>query len=471
MRENTRAWRLMRWLTAWSGTITRGQYLAAGTVLLLIKYGIDRQITSSYGQLWHIWNYFVPTGESTLLHTANIHMYLVLWAVALPFFWVGVALTIRRLRSAGRKPTWAFLFFAPAVNLLFFLTLCFLPARQVTTGDSGVDSCTPGPSAALGVLLSVALGFALVLLSVSGLARYGSGLFLGVPFAVGFISAAMLNHRRPHSRGDTLTAAVFATLLLGLLLLGVGYEGALCLLMALPLAIPLALAGASLAWHICQQRETPPSPTIAAWVLILPLVMLGEQAINPRPPLLAVSTAVEINASPEEVWKHVVSFTRLAPPREALFQTGIAYPTSAVIYGSGVGAVRHCKFSTGEFVEPITTWDEGRLLAFNVTAQPMSMRELSFTDITPPHLERNYMRSKKGQFRFIALPGGRTRLEGTTWYQNYFWPQTYWRMWSDYIVHKIHMRVLLHVKAEAEQAARPSQFGLSAGMSATESQR
>ena len=124
-----------------------------------------------------------------------------------------------------------------------------------------------------------------------------------------------------------------------------------------------------------------------------------------------------------------------------------------MIRGRGIGAVRYCRFSTGDFVEPITKWDEGRLLAFDVVAQPVAMRELSFAEITPPHLERNYMRSRSGQFRLVPLAGGRTRLEGTTWYQNYFWPQPYWRMWSDYIVHRIHMRVLLHVKAEAERDA------------------
>jgi hypothetical protein len=181
--------------------------------------------------------------------------------------------------------------------------------------------------------------------------------------------------------------------------------------------------------------------------------MFIENAVNPRPPVLAVTTAVEINAPAEAVWRNVVTFPPLAPPEEMLFRTGIAYPTSAVIRGRGIGAVRYCRFSTGDFVEPITKWDEGRLLAFDVVAQPMAMRELSFAEITPPHLEQNYMRSRNGQFRLVPLAGGRTRLEGTTWYQNYFWPQPYWRMWSDYIVHHIHMRVLRHVKAEAERAS------------------
>lgn len=133
-----------------------------------------------------------------------------------------------------------------------------------------------------------------------------------------------------------------------------------------------------------------------------------------------------------------------------MFRAGIAYPTSAKIVGSGPGAVRYCRFSTGDFVEPITVWDENRLLAFDVSSQPQAMRELSLWRITPPHLGHNYMRSRRGQFRLVALGDHRTLLEGTTWYQNYFWPQAYWREWSDGIVHRIHMRVLQHVKQQAE---------------------
>ena len=49
-----------------------------------------------------------------------------------------------------------------------------------------------------------------------------------------------------------------------------------------------------------------------------------------------------------------------------------------------------------------------------------------------------------------ALPDGRTRLEGTTWYEQSIWPQAYWQPWSDYLIHSIHERVLQHIKAEAE---------------------
>ena len=78
------------------------------------------------------------------------------------------------------------------------------------------------------------------------------------------------------------------------------------------------------------------------------------------------------------------------------------------------------------------------------------MRELSFWgDVHPPHLD-GFLRSRRGEFRLIPLPGGRTLLRGTTWYENRMWPAAYWRLWSDELIGSIHERVLAHVARWAE---------------------
>src|SRR5205814_2217938 len=56
-------------------------------------------------------------------------------------------------------------------------------------------------------------------------------------------------------------------------------------------------------------------------------------------------------------------------------------------------------------------------------------------------------------FSELPLPGGRTRLTGTTWYRHEISPSWYWRPWSDAIIHRIHARVLAHVKALSEARA------------------
>jgi hypothetical protein len=114
-----------------------------------------------------------------------------------------------------------------------------------------------------------------------------------------------------------------------------------------------------------------------------------------------------------------------------------------------VGAVRYCEFTTGPFVEPITVWDPPNRLAFNVIEQPEPMHEWSpYEEVYAPHLH-DTMLSQRGQFELIEKDG-QTLLRGTTWYTLDLAPGSYWRLWSDFVVHRIHMRVLQHVKDLSE---------------------
>jgi hypothetical protein len=222
--------------------------------------------------------------------------------------------------------------------------------------------------------------------------------------------------------------------------------------MAAPLAMIVAFAGTFLGYVVQKLHRERACSTLLGLLLALPFLIGAEEATRPEPPLQAIRTSVEIDAPPDRVWRHVVSFTEIPPPQELIFRTGLSYPLRAEIVGRGAGAVRHCVFTTGPFVEPITTWDEPRHLAFGVTSQPAPMEEWSpWPGVHPPHLDGCFV-SRRGQFLLEPLPGGRTRLEGTTWYTHDLFPTLYWGLWSDAIIHRIHGRVLRHVKRLAEEA-------------------
>ncbi|MDQ6705577.1 MAG: hypothetical protein M3Z85_06395, partial [Acidobacteriota bacterium] len=94
------------------------------------------------------------------------------------------------------------------------------------------------------------------------------------------------------------------------------------------------------------------------------------------------------------------------------------------------------------------------LLRFRVTENPAPMHEWSpYARVLPKHLH-GYFISKHGEFRLTELVNHRTRLEGNTWYQHGLWPAEYWRWWSDAIIHRIHLRVLNHIRTLAEEDRR-----------------
>lgn len=453
----------------WRGTVGRARYFAIGVTLFPIKHLLDRIVaTQVFGLRWSLFNYWV-IGETTEIDDTplgRLRFYATLVALAIPFIWVGVVLTLRRLRDIG-WPLWLVAtFFFPFVNLLFFLLLSTVPTREHSphppdesrlraTLDRIIPRSSLG-SAVVGTVVTTLLTVGITVLSVQGLGNYGWGLFVGLPFCLGLSSVLVYGYHEPRPLGRCMVVSLLSVCLASAALIAVAIEGLICIVMAAPLGGVMALFGGSMG-YIIQRRPHPNSSdnyvlhAFSVVLLALPLLMFMERAAQPEPPLREVRTRVEIEATREEVWQHLVAFAELPPPQERLFQTGIAYPIRAEIDGRGVGAVRRCVFSTGAFIEPIEVWDEPQLLKFGVVGQPPVMEELSpYTQLSPPHLN-HYLQSRKGQFLLTQLPNGNTLLEGTTWYQNSFWPGAYWNLWSDYIIHRIHQRVLNHIRHLAEQ--------------------
>ena len=451
----------------WScdGSIGRARYLATGLILFALKHNIDRLLAAAYGYPWGIFNYWIFDGASGIakLTDQDAWFYGALVLVALPFVWAGTMLTLRRLRDAGLPLWFVIFFFLPFLNLIFFVILSAIPSSEPLSDRSRLTSRigrlipeSEFGSAIFGILFTTILAVATTVFSAEGLGNYGWGVFVGIPFFLGLNSTLIYGYHRPRSIGKCLLVATLSTALVGVALFAVAVEGVICLAMALPLAVVVSIFGGVIGFVIQQRPTVSPSTmrVVSVAFLLMPGAIVFEHVVGETPPLYEVKTSVVIKAAPETVWNHVVSFSQLAPPTERMFKTGIAYPIRADIRGRGVGAVRHCVFSTGEFVEPITVWDEPRLLRFDVTSQPRAMEELSlYRDLRPPHVE-NYLISRQGQFALTSFPDGSTRLEGTTWYQNRFWPAPYWHLWSDYIIHNIHKRVLLHIKTSAENKSR-----------------
>ena len=113
------------------GTLPRSQYAVIGAVLAIVKINVDRAIAGLYGRYWDPVEYWIPSGAPLRdLGRGDLTLYATLAAVAVPFVWVGVALTLRRLRDAGLPGWLVLLFFVPFLNLLLFLVLCAVPPSE-----------------------------------------------------------------------------------------------------------------------------------------------------------------------------------------------------------------------------------------------------------------------------------------------------------------------------------------------------
>jgi uncharacterized membrane protein YhaH (DUF805 family) len=461
------------------------QYLFAGIWLFAIKFALDRFIaTIAFARPWSLYNYLFPheTAMLPFLPAKDRPFYGTMLLVALPFIAIGTALTWRRLRDAD-LPTWLVVtFFIPFVNLLFFTVLGFLPtvrrddrpsdaphpvtAAAAVTLDYGHDELKRSgrmfsklfpenalASACVAALVPLPFAAGLTLLAATIFRDYGWGIFVGLPFCIGLLAAVLHGYRAPRTAGQCIAVGCASLLICGVALIAFAIEGLGCLILLLPLAFPIAVLGSAVGYTI-QARPDPDGAirnTLWSVSIALPLLIGAESLPTRNTSTFAVTTSVVVDAPISRVWHNVVSFSEIPPPSHWVFRAGIAYPVRARIDRMGVGAIRRCEFSTGPFVEPITAWEEPTRLAFSVTSNPPPMREWSPFNIHPPHLE-NFLVSHAGQFRLTSLPDGRTHLEGTTWYEHRLFPEAYWKLWSDFIIHRIHQRVLEHVKHLSESA-------------------
>jgi hypothetical protein len=451
-----------------SGAVDRGTYALVGLLGFALKHNLDR-LVAGYGfhRPWTLFNYWVPVRDVariTELRGTEAVFPGTMVALSLPFIWVGVILTLKRLRSASLPSQLVAFFFVPFLNLAFFLVLCLLPARERSSvehtaqgeKESFVNRLIPDSalgSAALSILVTVPFGLGFALLASQVLANYGWGLFVALPFAMGFAAALIYGARQPRSLSGCVGVACLSTALLGVALLALAFEGVICLIMAVPIALPLAAFGGICAYGVQRRRwlRNDAPVFLSALLIFVPSLEWVEHAVAAPSPVFVVRSAIEIHAPSEQVWKQVVAFSEIPSPREWMFRAGIAYPIRAEIRGTGPGAERHCVFSTGAFVEPIEVWDEPHQLKFSVASNPPPMEEWTpYSHIDPPHLH-GFLVSEGGQFLLTPLPDGGTRLEGTTWYHHGLWPSAYWRLWSDVIIHQIHMRVLKHIRDEVER--------------------
>jgi uncharacterized membrane protein YhaH (DUF805 family) len=122
------------------GTASRKTYALVGLIGFAIKHNLDRVIAMRFfpgfpgqGFVGHFFNYWAPLGKAASidhLSDPELQFLAIILLTAMPFIWVGVAITVRRLRDAG-LPVWLVVFFfAPFLNLAFFAALCLLPPGE-----------------------------------------------------------------------------------------------------------------------------------------------------------------------------------------------------------------------------------------------------------------------------------------------------------------------------------------------------
>lgn len=298
-----------------------------------------------------------------------------------------------------------------------------------------------GLGVAYGVLLRLLIGWAdaYEILGVMSIAF----VLLG-PLAIGYLTVRF----HPAPGWWYRLFAPWAAVVVGTLIVAIkGEEGGACIIMGLPVMLPMSTLGGLLAhW------PRRPAPAAVAAFALLPLVGGGFEGRVPEPvSLRTVESVIEISAPPSRVWQEIVQVPTIVPtelPDALYLRMGLPRPISATIDGYGVGAMRRATFTGAlTFHEKVTDWVEPRLLSFRIAAQ---------TDSIPPTtLDRHvtiggeYFDVLQGTYVLEPYEGGtRLRLTSKLRVSTHF--NAYSGPWADAIMKSIQETILAVEKKRAE---------------------
>ena len=193
-----------------------------------------------------------------------------------------------------------------------------------------------------------------------------------MPMGFGALTAYLGCRLCGRSRFWNYGAPVLVTCFGMLLSIVTQLEAVLCVIVAAPIMLPCAIMGGVI------MRGAPRHGDGKLYVSVLALLPLAvsplEQLWSLPHETVSITDAIEIRASPEEVWKQIASVPPIARselPSQPIYLLDFPRPISAELDFQGVGARRRATFERDvSFFEEVTVWEPGKRLAFTIKADP-----------------------------------------------------------------------------------------------------
>lgn len=240
--------------------------------------------------------------------------------------------------------------------------------------------------------------------------------------------------------GWMLISAVFA------------WETLICVVMLLPLYLPLASIGGLAMGYIRNRNGGKFGGGIVSSFALLPLLIMPIEAPYQTPSIYhAEMDSIVINAPIEQVWQSLPNIQNIK--QDELKWTfshfiGLPRPQSSVMGALQIGAVRKSSWEKGiYFYERLTQIEPNKLLAYDVLVDEQAMKIANLdTHIT---VGDQYFDIEKGYYALEDL-GGKTGLSLSTTYRMTTNVNWYGQLWANFVLDDFHYMVLNLIKDRNE---------------------
>lgn len=259
--------------------------------------------------------------------------------------------------------------------------------------------------------------------------------FVIVPVLMGLVSAYVWRNAKQRTVnyiGLSIINSLVVVLLSAIFL----REGVFCLLILSPLLVVEITAGALIGKLIFRNRNNTLNVSLfGALLVVFAVDLLSDHEFTAK-----VSDTMIVNAPVEKVWPLVVEYEPItAEEKYWFFRIGMPSPVQSTVDGHEAGAGRKCIFSNGYvFDEKMIVYKPNEELTFDITHQPRDPEIMGHIDIL------------RGQFLLKDNGDGTTTLIGNSWYKLYVFPAVYFDAWAESVTRNVHLRVMDHIKTQAE---------------------
>jgi hypothetical protein len=235
----------------------------------------------------------------------------------------------------------------------------------------------------------------------------------------------------------------------------VGWEGTLCIVLALPAFMIMGTIGGLLEQGARKSLADRGQLGALLGVLLLPYAVSPLEQIADLPSQLrTVETQIVINADVETVWQNIIRVPAITAQEQGfswVHQIGIPKPVAATLSHEGVGGVRHATFEHGvTFVETINEWEPQRSIAFTIDAlaETMTVADLNARVV----VGGAYFDTLDGRYAIEPLADGRVLLHLSSEHRLSTRFNFYAGWWTDWIMRDTQNYILAVVKARCESA-------------------
>ena len=233
----------------------------------------------------------------------------------------------------------------------------------------------------------------------------------------------------------------------------VGWEGSICIVMALPAFMVMGTIGGLIEQVSRSKLSERNQMGALLGVFLLPYAVAPmEQMANLPAQIRTVETQIVIDADVETVWQNIIRVPAITAHEQHfnwVHQIGIPKPVEATLSHEGVGGVRHATFEHGvTFVETINEWEPQQSIAFTIDAlaETMDVKDLNAKVV----VGGAYFDTLDGRYAIEQLADGRVVLHLSSEHRLSTRFNFYAGWWTDWVMRSTQDYILAVVKERCE---------------------